>query len=119
MSNKRRLTITLNGMPEELSNKVQELSDNRKLTAYFVGLIEKEEKMDKLIYGLSSILDKMDSFSEDLSSIKNIITEKTIHFPSQNHNKIFDTEIVQQGKLEISDNIQGGIEEVVPDEYDF
>lgn len=117
MSNSKRVTITINGMSEELAAKVLSLSEARKLTPYFVSLVEKEEKMDRLISNLSSIAENMDSFNSNLSDIKSSL-DSNLLIPKHTQSNSSNAEVVKEGKLEVSDTIKGGIEEETEVDYD-
>lgn len=120
MSEKKRLTLTGNKMPADIYAKLEKLGNERKLTPYICSLIEKEETMDKLIGGLSILMNK-------LENVENIVVElnhkfestsiQTSYTPVTMQNTV-ETEVIPEGKLNISDKIVGGIEEEIT-EVDF
>lgn len=119
MTTKKRLTLSVNAMPVEIAEKLQELGENRSLTPYIVSLVEKEERMDKLIEIFSNISNQMESYSADLKDIKNMLNTSDVKISTSEQFNEQDNEIVQEGKLEVSDTIIGGIEEEIQDTYDF
>lgn len=120
MSEKKRLTLTGNKMPTDVYDKLEKLGSERKLTPYICSLVEKEEMMDNLIGGLSTLINK-------LENVENIVVELNHKFENTtiqaSHTavtipKVIETEVIPEGKLNISNNVVGGIEEVI-EEVDF
>lgn len=120
MSEKKRLTLTGNKMPDDIYNKLEELGNQRKLTPYVLSLIEKEEKMDMLIEHLTVLVNKVDNVERGINDLNKKLESTSIQTSSLvATDKInVSTEIVQEGKLDISDRIEGGIEEEI-DTPDF
>lgn len=110
---KKRLTLTGNKMPNEIYKKLEELGNQRKLTPYVVNLIEKEEKMDMLIEHLSVLINKVDNVERGIVDLNQKLESASIQAssPVVTDKVNMATETVQEGKLEISDRIEGGIEE--------
>lgn len=117
MSEKKRLTLTGNKMPADIYEKLEQLGSERKLTPYICSLIEKEETMDKLIGGLSILMNK-------LENVENIVVELNHKFENTTIQtrytplaipETIETEVIPEGKLDISNNVVGGIEEEIVD----
>lgn len=114
MVEKKRLTLTGNKMPVEIYEKLEKLGSDRKLTPYICSLIEKEEQMDTLINSLSQVMHK-------LNNIENIILGLNYNMTNTGNpivlekEKPISTDFIREGKLDISDNIRGGITEEIPD----
>lgn len=114
MSEKKRLTLTGNKMPADVYLKLDKLGKERKLTPYICSLIEKEEMMDNLINNLSLMLDKLNAVEKKVVDLNEKIENTTIQaMPLPEEKLIVREEIVQEGKLEITSQIEGGIEEEV------
>lgn len=109
---KGRLTLTGNKMPDDVYKKLEEKGSDRKLTPYIVGLVEKEETMDKLIESLSTLIQKVDHLGERFTDFEAKLNG--VNIPVDKEEVIPDEDIVQ-GDLEISDKIIGGIEEEIED----
>ena len=109
---KKRLTLTGNKMPEDVYKKLEELGNKRKLTPYVVNLIEKEEKMDMLIEYLSVLVNKVDNVEHVLNDLNKKFesTAFELNFSAPIKTNL-SSETVQEGKLDISDHIEGGIDE--------
>lgn len=117
MSEKKRLTLTGNKMPADVYDKLERLGSERKLTPYICSLVEKEEMMDKLIMGLSTLNNKMENVEKSVVELNNKLEDRTIPtriIPVTLPNTI-ETEAIPEGKLNISNNVVGGIEEDIED----
>ncbi|WP_110925936.1 hypothetical protein [Bacillus massiliglaciei] len=114
---KGRLTLTGNKMPDEVYRKLEEKGADRKLTPYIVSLVEKEDMMDKLIQSLSTVIQKVDHLSDEFSGFKSKFDG--VEFASIQEEKPVVEDEIKQGDLGIKDNILGGIEEDLDDDYDF
>lgn len=112
---KGRLTLTGNKMPDEVYKKLEEKGSDRKLTPYIVGLVEKEEMMDKLIESLSTLIHKVDHLDDRFSGFEAKLDGVNLSVKYETNT---DDEEIKQGDLEIKDNIIGGIEEEI-EEIDF
>jgi|GEM_PF-1839292 len=110
---KKRLTLTGNKMPEDVYKKLEELGNQRKLTPYVVNLIEKEKKMDILIEHLSVLVNKVDNVEQGIIDLNQKLESASIQtsYPVATDKVNVSTETIQEGKLDISDRIEGGIEE--------
>ena len=110
---KKRLTLTGNKMPNEIYKKLEELGNQRKLTPYVVNLIEKEEKMDILIQHLSVLVNKLDHVEQSIMDLNQKLESASIQTssPVETEKVTVLTETVQEGKLDISNRIEGGIDE--------
>lgn len=110
---KKRLTLTGNKMPNEIYKKLEELGNQRKLTPYVVNLIEKEEKMDILIQHLSVLVNKLDNVEQDIMDLNQKLESASIQTrsPVETEKILVLTETVQEGKLDILNRIEGGIDE--------
>lgn len=114
MSEKKRLTLTGNKMPADVYSKLERLGNERKLTPYICSLIEKEEMMDSLINNLSLMLDKLNNVEKKVIDLNEKLENTTIQTtPSSEEKLIAHEEIIQEGKLEITSQIEGGIEEEI------
>lgn len=116
MSEKKRLTLTGNKMPADVYTKLEKLGNERKLTPYICSLVEKEEKMDSLIDNLSLMIDKLNNVEKNVIDLNMKLENTTIqtNFTTlSNENLVDHSEIIYEGKLEISSQIEGGIEEEV------
>ncbi|MFY0521047.1 hypothetical protein ACOMCU_24960 [Lysinibacillus sp. UGB7] len=121
MSEKKRLTLTGNKMPDDVYAKLEQLGSERKLTPYICSLIEKEEKMDSLIDNLSLVIDKINNVENIVVGLNNKLENTAIQpFTTSlpRPNLAEDIEVIPEGKLEISSRIVGGIEEEIV-ESDF
>ena len=114
---KKRLTLTGNKMPENVYKKLEELGNDRKLTPYVVSLVEKEEQMDNLIRHLSDLTSKLGDVESAVNDLNRKI-EFTSISPNEPIVKTSPPEVVQEGKLAISEQIKGGIDEPI-EEIDF
>lgn len=112
---KGRLTLTGNKMPDEVYKKLEEKGSDRKLTPYIVGLVEKEETMDKLIESLSTLIQKVNHLDDRFSGFEEKLDGVNVSVKNETNT---DDEEIKQGALEIKDNIIGGIEEEI-EESDF
>jgi len=117
---KKRLTLTGNKMPDKIYKKLEELGNQRKLTPYVISLIEKEEKMDMLIEHLSVLVNKIDNVEHNMAKINQKLEGVSIQdiYPETANKANTSVETIQEGKLDISDHIEGGIEEQI-EEIDF
>ena len=121
MSEKKRLTLTGNKMPADVYNKLEQLGSERKLTPYICSLIEKEEKMDRLIDDLSTVINKINNVESIVVDLNQKLENTAIQTSSTVLTKASladEIEIIPEGKLEISSRIEGGIEEEIV-EADF
>lgn len=116
-NDKKRLTLTGNKMPENVYQKLEELGSSRKLTPYIVNLIEKEEKMNKLLEDLTIITSKFTGIEQMLETINSKLDGNFIHAGDikKGSTDVAQPEVVSEGKLDISNNIIGGIEENIED----
>ncbi|MCK1995470.1 hypothetical protein MPH61_23390 [Peribacillus muralis] len=112
---KGRLTLTGNKMPDGVYRKLEEKGLERKLTPYIVGLVEKEEMMDKLIENLSALIHKVDGLDDRFSGLESKLEGVNV---SNNVEVNINEEEIKQGDLEIKENIIGCIEEDI-EEIDF
>jgi len=120
MSERKRLTLTGNKMPADVYEKLEKLGIERKLTPYICSLVEKEETMDKLIGGLSILMDKLDNVENIVAELNHKFVDTAIqanYTPVSIPNTV-ETEVIPEGKLNISNNIVGGIVEEI-EELDF
>lgn len=109
---RKRLALTANKIPEDIYLKLEKLGSDRKLTPYIVNLIEKEEQVDRL-------LEEVSEMKKILLHIDKKLDGKKSHIEDNTENKSnIDREDIVEGKLNISNNIIGGIEEDV-EEVDF
>lgn len=114
MSEKKRLTLTGNKMPERVYAKLERLGIERTLTPYICSLVEKEEKMDSLIENLSFIISKLNNVENIVNDIHQKLENTTIHTGSNvSESLIIPVENIREGRLEISNRIEGGIEEEI------
>ncbi|SCY83908.1 hypothetical protein [Lysinibacillus fusiformis] len=119
MSEKKRLTLTGNKMPDHVYTKLEKLGTERTLTPYICSLIEKEEKMDSLIDNLSFLINKLNSVENIVIEIHQKLENTTIHTGSnESESIIIPVENIREGRLEISNHVEGGIEEEI-EERDF
>lgn len=123
MSEKKRLTLTGNKMPDHVYGKLEKLGIERTLTPYVVSLVEKEEKMDSLIENLSFLISKLNNVENIVIDIHQKLentTISTLQIGSINSLEapVESSESIREGKLEISNRIEGGIEEEI-EERDF
>ena len=108
---KSRLTLTGNKIPDAVYKILEQKGEERKLTPYVVDLVEKEEMMDKLIESLSILINKVDQLNMKINNIeKNFQGGKTLI----QHEVVIEDD-VQQGDLEVGENVIGGIEEDIED----
>lgn len=117
MSEKKRLTLTGNKMPADIYAKLEQLGSERKLTPYICSLVEKEETMDKLIGGLSVLMNKLENVENIVVELNHKFENTTIqtsYTPITIPNTV-ETEVISEGKLNISNTIVGGIEEEIKD----
>lgn len=116
MSEKKRLTLTGNKMPADIYAKLEQLGSERKLTPYICSLIEKEETMDKLIGGLSVLMNKLENVENIVVELNHKFVNTTIQtgYTPVIPNTV-ETEVIPEGKLNISNKIVGGIEEEITD----
>lgn len=116
---RKRLALTANKMPEEIYLKLEKLGAERKLTPYIVSLIEREEQTNKLLEGLNTLVNNNTHLTQQVKEINekiNIVNDFKVTKSSDV--EIIDREEIKEGKLDISDNIEGGIDEEI-DEVDF
>lgn len=123
MSEKKRLTLTGNKMPDQVYAKLEKLGTERTLTPYICSLVEKEEKMDSLIENLSFLISKLNNVEHIVLDIHQKLentTISTLQIGSINslETPVESSESIREGKLEISNRIEGGIEEEI-EERDF
>jgi len=117
MSEKKRLTLTGNKMPADIYEKLEQLGSERKLTPYVCSLVEKEKMMDNLIGGLSTLINKLENVENIVVELNHKFENTTIqtsHIALTMPN-VIDSEVIAEGKLNISNNIVGGIEEEIGD----
>lgn len=117
MSERKRLTLTGNKMPADVYEKLEKLGIDRKLTPYVCSLVEKEEMMDKLIMGLSTLINKIENVEKFVVELNHKLEDSTIQTqitPATAFNTL-ETEVIPEGKLNISSNVVGGIEEDIED----
>lgn len=116
MAGKKRLTLTGNKMPDDVYTKLEQLGNERKLTPYICNLIEKEEMMDKLISGFSILINKLENVENAVVNLSCKLENTTVQASYMTIPKTVDT--ISEGRLEISQNIEGGIDEEIV-EFDF
>lgn len=112
---KGRLTLTGNKMPDQVYEKLEEKGADRRLTPYIVNLVEKEEVMDKLIEGLSILVQKVDDMHLKIDGLEELLDGKRIVYREQT---AVEVEEIKQGSIQIGEKITGGIEEEI-EEMDF
>lgn len=119
MSEKKRLTLTGNKMPDHVYARLEQLGIERKLTPYICNLVEKEQQMDSLISTLSVFIDKLTTVEKIVLDINQKLDNTTIQTgPGSKENLVNPVDDIREGKLEISNRIEGGIEEEI-EERDF
>lgn len=112
---KGRLTLTGNKMPDNVYSKLEKKGADRNLTPYVVSLVEKEETMDKLIESLSVVINTINARFDRLEEqFENI----TLYKENLRSFTPIEEDEIKQGSLEVSDKIEGGIEEEI-DDMDF
>lgn len=116
MAEKKRLTLTGNKMPDDVYTKLEQLGNERKLTPYICNLIEKEEMMDKLISGFSILINKLENVENTVSDLSHKLENTVVQTSYMTIPRVVDT--IPEGKLGISQNIEGRIDEEIV-EYDF
>ncbi|TKI65298.1 hypothetical protein FC756_17070 [Lysinibacillus mangiferihumi] len=119
MSDKKRLTLTGNKMPDHVYAKLEKLGIERTLTPYICNLVEKEQQMDSLISTLSILTSKLDTVEKIVIDINQKLNNTTIQTVLESkENLVNPVDDIREGKLEISNRIEGGIEEEI-EERDF
>jgi len=116
MAEKKRLTLTGNKMSDDVYAKLEQLGNERKLTPYICNLVEKEEMMDRLINSFSILINKLENVENAVADLNHKLENTPVQASYMAVPKIVDT--VSEGRLEISRNIEGGIDEEIV-EFDF
>lgn len=110
----KRLTLVGSAMPEKVYSRLKNLSEQRVLTPFIIDLVEKEERLDKLLgslSNLSTLIEKVDRIETRQEEIHKKIIEGGIRFQPIDDAKEIQLDEVKEGKLITANNVYGGIEE--------